>query len=282
MNLYRHMLALLLLSATIGRAEEFTLYGENGVGPIVMNTRIEMLGKTAAFAGTAQNQSGVPIRRAVWCVRATKKPKSGCAFTLFTTTTRWDPGDTISLEFKAPAVRGFPRHFVSLTELQPVTKFDPIQRIVVESIQGTSGNLAREQLIALILNSGRFQVVQDRSTADATLSGIAEPRGQETKVVSAGTSSGVSINSANAAATTSATSGVFGSGAAATTSGTGRVFGRSVGRSATDSQTLGLDVVVLKLTLPTGEIIWAWDDTRPCDQSHTKCAIDDLTAAAQD
>ena len=267
MNLPRHMLALLLLSATIGRAEEFTLYGENGVGPIVMNTRIEMLGKTAAFAGTAQNQSGVPIRHAVWCVRATKKPKSGCAFTLFTTTTRWDPGDMISLEFKSPAVRGFPKHFVSLTELQPVTKFDPIQRIVVESIQGTSGNPAREQLIALILNSGRFQVVKDRSTADATLSGIAEPRGQETKVVSAGTSSGVSIGSANAAATTSAT---------------GRVFGRSVGRSATDSQTLGLDVVVLRLTLPTGEIIWAWDDTRPCNQSHTKCAIDDLTAAAQD
>jgi len=221
-----------------------------------METHIEMQGKTAAFTGTARNQSGKPIRHAAWCVQA-RKLKTGCSFILWTTQTPWKPGEKIEFEYRAPAGHGFPKHLVSLIDLQLVTKFDPIQKICVESIQGKSGNLVREQLIALISNSGRFQVVEDRGAADATLTGIAEPRGEETKVVSDSTTSGVSVGYLNVAAASAG------------------------GRSVTETQKLVSDVVVLRLTLPKGEIVWAWDDTRACNQSRTKCAIEDLLTAAR-
>jgi hypothetical protein len=219
-----------------------------------METHIEMRGNTAVFTGTARNQSGKPIRHAAWCVQ-TKKLKTGCSFSLWTTKTPWKPGEEIEFEYKAPAGHGFPNHLVSLIDLQLVTKFDPIQKIFLGSIQGTSGNLAREQLIALITNSGRFQVVEDQGAADATLTGIAEPRGEETF---------------GSATTTDVMAGLR-----------GLSVGSARGTSVTDSLRLVSDVVVLRLTLPTGEIVWAWDDTRPCDRSRTKCAFEDLLTAAR-
>jgi hypothetical protein len=284
MNLNERLLVLLLLSVTITRAGEFKLYGENGVGPIVMDTRVVINGNTASFTGTARNQSGRPIRYAAWCVQA-RKQKSGCTFRLWTTGTPWNPGEVIKLEYAAPKGLGFPKHFVSLTELRPVTRLDPVHKIFVGSIQGESGNLAREQLMALISNSVRFQLVEERTTADATLAGIAEPRGEETKVASTSASSGTSIGSASASTADSASAAASGSVGTATGATSARALeslvGRSAGKSVTDSQRLVSDVVVLRLTLPTGEIIWAWDDTGPCDQSHTRCAFDDLAYHAQ-
>jgi hypothetical protein len=38
-------------------------------------------------------------------------------------------------------------------------------------------------------------------------------------------------------------------------------------------------VFVMRLSRPTGEILWAWDDTKPCTDAKPKCAVDDLVAA---
>jgi hypothetical protein len=38
-------------------------------------------------------------------------------------------------------------------------------------------------------------------------------------------------------------------------------------------------VFVMRLSRPTGEILWAWDDTKPCTDAKPKCAVDDLIAA---
>jgi hypothetical protein len=254
-----HLLVLTVVLIVPSHGQEFSL-SKDGVGPIMMKTSVRMDGKTAVFTGTARNESGRSIRHAVWCVQA-KKLKAGCSFDLWTTKRPWKPGEEIDFEYKAPAGHGFPKHVVSLIHLELVTKFDPIQKIWVESIQGKSGDLIREQLIALISNSPnsnspRFKVVPDRGTADATLTGIAEPRGEETKVVSDSSNSGVSVGYLNVAAASTG------------------------GRSVTDTQQLVSDAVVLRLTLPNGEIVWAWDDTRACHQSRTKCAVEDLLTAA--
>jgi hypothetical protein len=34
---------------------------------------------------------------------------------------------------------------------------------------------------------------------------------------------------------------------------------------------------VIRLSIPSGGVLWAWDDTKRCYQSKTKCAVDDLS-----
>jgi hypothetical protein len=259
--------------------QEYSL-SKDGVGPFIMETRVRMDAKLAVFTGTARNQSGKPIRHAAWCVQA-KRLKTGCSFILWTTQTPWRPGEEIKFEYTAPAGHGFPKHTVSLINLELVTIFDSIQKIYVESFQGKSGNLIREQLIALISNSGRFQVVSERGNADATLTGIAEPRGEETKVVSSSASSGASVGVVNAAVVASGVSAGSTRNANATGSLQRLSANTASGTSVTDSLILVSDTVVLRLTLPKGEIVWAWDDTRACHQSRTKCAVEDLLTAAR-
>jgi hypothetical protein len=52
--------------------------------------------------------------------------------------------------------------------------------------------------------------------------------------------------------------------------------------SETNSRTevLFSEYLILRLTTVTGESIWAWDDTNPCEGSHPRCAIEDLKLAA--
>src|SRR5262249_32812681 len=37
--------------------------------------------------------------------------------------------------------------------------------------------------------------------------------------------------------------------------------------------------LVMRLSRTTGEVLWAWDDTKPCAEPKPKCAVDDLVAA---
>jgi hypothetical protein len=107
--------ALALLTVAGGRAE-FQL-SKNGVGPIVMETQIEVNGTKAEFTGTARNDSGVPIQRAEWCVQA--RGQKACAFKLWTSST-WQPGETLKWDLAGKAVNGMPAHEVSLTKLESV------------------------------------------------------------------------------------------------------------------------------------------------------------------
>jgi hypothetical protein len=34
---------------------------------------------------------------------------------------------------------------------------------------------------------------------------------------------------------------------------------------------------VIRLTIPSGGVLQAWDDTKRCDQSNTRSAVDDLS-----
>ena len=57
--------------------------------------------------------------------------------------------------------------------------------------------------------------------------------------------------------------------------------GSSSSNSQSVTEVIVSEAIVLRLTLPSGETIWAWDDTKPCVPPRAKCAIDDLVATAQ-
>jgi TPR repeat protein len=107
--------ALAFLTVAGAGADQFQLT-KNGVGPIAMETSVEVKGKTAEFTGTARNDSGVPIQRAEWCVQA--KGQKSCAFKLWTTGGTWQPGETLKWTLAGKAAKGFPAHLVSLVSLQ--------------------------------------------------------------------------------------------------------------------------------------------------------------------
>ena len=114
MNLRVEPVLLVLLGAALAQADEFQL-SMNGVGPIVMETAIEVKGKTAEFTGTARNDSGLPIQRAEWCVQPAGQKE--CAFRLWTTST-WQPGETLKWHVAGKPAKGLPAHLVSLVSLQ--------------------------------------------------------------------------------------------------------------------------------------------------------------------
>ena len=75
-------LTLALLTLAGAQATEFKL-SKDGVGPIVMETNVEIKGESAEFTGTARNDSGVPIQTAMFCVQA--PGQKGCVFKFWTT-----------------------------------------------------------------------------------------------------------------------------------------------------------------------------------------------------
>jgi hypothetical protein len=150
---------------------------------------------------------------------------------------------------------------------EPANKLQPIRKVFVDKIDGNNGPMTKEQLMALLSNTGRFDVVEDAKLADAIIKGRSESRE---------------------------------SGGAITASETGSANNSVVGllhgnQSKAVEQTIISEAIVLRLLLPSGETIWAWDDSKPCPANQrgskaaivqtvgtrAKCAIDDLAAAAQ-
>ena len=152
----RQAVMLLILAVTPTQAQQ-RLYLD-GVGPIVTNTIVSMKGKTASLSAWATNESGVPIRKATWCVLAKKEKKGVCSFT-FGTHRTFEPGETFKWNLTGGVGKGLPGHSVVLLSVYPVTKFDPLKKVFVETIEGNNGAMAREKLLALIVNRGRFEVV---------------------------------------------------------------------------------------------------------------------------
>jgi len=260
-----------LLTIVGASGSEFQI-SKDGVGPIMMETNVEVAGKSATFTGTARNDSGVAIQRAEWCVQA--RGQTACAFKLWSTSV-WQPGETLKWEITGKAVNGLPAHEVSLTTLkrvppaaagptkeiplipiEPVQKPNrllPIQSIFVDQLDGNNAPMIREQVMALLANSDRFRAVDDPKTADATIKGRAETRDSATAV----TASGKTV-----------------------VGGVSMLAGGS-NKSQSMTEVIVSEAIVLRLTLPSGETIWAWDDTKPCKERKAKCAIEDLVAAAQ-
>lgn len=86
----------------------------NGIGPIAMETRVEIVGKNAVLTASARNTSGVSIQSARWCVHA--RGIIGCAFNLWTTA-EWRDGVTLRWKLPRKIAGGLPEHSVKLVLL---------------------------------------------------------------------------------------------------------------------------------------------------------------------
>jgi hypothetical protein len=231
-----------------------------GVGPLIVRSEIEGSGKSVRIHATATNESGVPIRYVRSCVRNLNAKANDCAGVLDRADV-WQPEAVIRWDenLRRPVKSGAYRIVAAL--LIPAEKIDLVGRIYVDLLDGSGKDLARDQLMAAIVNTHRFELVGDRNSADAILQGRAE-------IWKAGSES-------SASARTTSAGGALASRAAA--------IGGSVsnGTSQGSTKTIFDTAVVLRLTLPTGESIWAWDDSKDCSaQAKAKCAIDDLMGFA--
>lgn len=241
-------------------ADEFILRGKNS-GPIKVTTTLTLNDKSRpSLHVEVANQTGLPIQSLKLCVKSPSY-KKGCLFQVWTTTPN-DLGvsDTmtrdISSNVKIPNVI----HEVAVESIEqfvaplprPPSKFDPIRKIYVDEFGGNSGPVLRDQIIAVLVNSGRFVAVEKPDLADAIIRGRSDSLDQATKVTSARNGSA------------------------------GAVFGTVIsrGKSTSVTQTVVSETVSLRLTVPSGEAIWAWDGTKPCTQTKAKCAIQDLMAVA--
>jgi hypothetical protein len=134
-------------------------------------------------------------------------------------------------------------------------KLASVRKIFVESIDGNSGTLARNRLMALLTNSGRFEVVEDLKLADAVLKGLAETQ-----------DAGVAV--------TAQTGGRAGSGI---------MEGYDEGVRQRRERERIKGTLVIRLVLTTGKTVWAWDDTKICSKdSKFQCAVDDLLKQAKE
>jgi len=133
-----------------------------------------------------------------------------------------------------------------------------VRKVYVDEIKGANGEKAREQIKALLVNTGRFQVLGEEEDADAKIGGLAELK----EVATTTTSSGRVRGSAD-----------------------GSILGRTLGTSAnavTSVRPITSESVILSLTSKSGEVIWGWDDTKACNEmARAKCAINDLANAAR-
>jgi hypothetical protein len=109
-------------------------------------------------------------------------------------------------------------------------------------------------------------VVEDKDRADAIIKGRSETRTKETVVKSEGEQtgrvSGVVVGVAVAAA--------------------GRAKKKSEQRSEEKTEEILAETTLLRLTTASGDLLWAWDDTKPCEATKAQCAIADLVEMARD
>jgi hypothetical protein len=131
-------------------------------------------------------------------------------------------------------------------------KFSSVRKIFIDPIDGNGGTLARNQLIALLANSERFEVVEDLKLADAVLKGVAETQDAGVSVTEKG--KGLNI-----------IKGFYDSG------------------SNSSATRIVKSTLIIRLTLSTGEVVWAWDDTKQCRKdSKPQCAIEELLKKAKE
>jgi hypothetical protein len=151
-----------------------------------------------------------------------------------------------------------PQHFVEVVELDQRSKLYDIRKVYVGEIEGNAGPMTRERIMALIASSGRFQVVDVRGEVDALIVGRSEARdtGTEIKEHSAGWGGAIGGAAGNA-------NKLAGGINAAVTAIAGSA---SAGNSTVKSEILTTDAFVLRVMSSGGELLWAWEDTKPCCQ----------------
>jgi hypothetical protein len=234
-------------------------WSADGVGPFAMTTCIQLEGKRANFTGSARNDSGRVIREATWCVLPPRHQESGCAFSLWTTGL-FAPGETLEWELTGVAGRGLPRHRVVVSQMLMVSKLDTVRKLYVEQIEGGNGPMSRDQLKALIANSHRFELVDDPAKADALLQGRSETRDGGFVFRSSQHSDNLGL--------------------AVPIAGTVVAGGNGKSDSQGRRDTIVAEYLVLRLMLPSGEGVWAWDDTKTCYRAKAACAVEEMVTVA--
>ncbi|HLH31852.1 MAG TPA: hypothetical protein VKY31_11655, partial [Terriglobia bacterium] len=230
-----------------------------GIGPIDVAMKLDIRNDKAELSAfprkkgelvvVAHNNSGLPISYAAFCVQAMWRTK-GCDFKLWTNDV-WQPGEELTWNLRGDAPRGIENALIVLSQIVPGEteipdpRFSSIKKVYVEPIDGNNGVAAREELIALISNSKRFTVVEDSTLADAVIKGRSElPEVPEP--------------------TRFSQVGIYG----------------IIPQTNPAKPPVLLPSLLIHLSLPSADVIWAWDGTKPCTQSKTKCAVDDLARAA--
>jgi hypothetical protein len=253
------------LTAQPSRAEDFRLY-RDGVGPLTVSSKIDVKNKVARVHATATNASGVLIRYALICIRP--RDRKECAVLLWNTAL-WQPGEMIAWDKTLQVRTNWQQYEMEVAQLVRDSKIYHVKKVYVDLIEGNGAGMSRDQLMALITNSSRFELVESPEKADAILKGRSESREAGSAYRSSGQnrSSGAGIGVLGSVAGTSALGGAFGE-------------ARSEAAAEGVTQMIVAEALVLRLTLASGESIWAWDDTKPCAGAKPKCAIDDLAFAA--
>jgi hypothetical protein len=241
-------------------AEDFGLYG-NGVGPLIISSQIEVKKKVATLHATATNNSGTPIRRARFC--AVPRGHKECGLTFWTVGV-WQPGQTVHWDNTVRVLSNWQKYDLEVVQLVQDSKLFDVKKVYVDLLDGDGDGMPRDQVMALIANSGRFELVESREAADAILKGRARSR-----------EAGTAYTSAEQGA-------ALGVGTAATRLGiAGAVLGsRSTTTAQGVTQTIVAESMVARLVSAAEENLWAWDDTKPCVGPKAKCVIDDLISAA--
>jgi hypothetical protein len=255
-----HYLVALIPIASLALAQEYNL-SKDGVGPISLRLQAEGKGKKTKVTATCRNGSAQPIRWARFCLRG-PFTKSGCDWT-FQTVSRLPPGQDVSWNQTGYALNTSLGYSVSILEIERESnpKLAPIRKLCIDEIAGNNGPLVQDQLITLLMNTGRFEVVEDKSKADAIIKGRSETRTKETVTKKEGQeAASVGVGGIS----------VFAAGKA-----------KKSGRSEEKSEVILAETTLLRLSSASGDLLWAWDDTRPCETAKAQCAVADLVDSAK-
>jgi hypothetical protein len=245
-----------LVALTSARSGNFELY-KDGVGPIAVSVTVIVKSGKALVVASARNGSPWPLTDLKLCVSGSSKKSTGCVFNLWITQTLGADETVAWSHVVVPSQRGIESPRPNITGIRwYIPQLVPVRALYVEPLQGNSGEENRDRLVSLLVNHLRFQVVEREDLADAVLKGRAELADEGTLVRSEGTEQ--SHGSA------------------------GRVFGtvltgtKSHQNSSQFTKAIVSEKLLLRLTLRSGETVWAWDDTKPCHQTKARCAVEEL------
>lgn len=265
-----NLIVIAALGAASLCAEEFVLKANAGGSIKVMTSlTIEDSGRPH-LTGQATNQTDLAIQNLRLCVKSLSIKKV-CLFTIWTTKAV-DAGGSFSFDVISPKrikladlshtlIIDSIEQFVPPAPRAP-SRFDLIKRVYVDMLDGNTGAALRDNLIGVLANSGRFVAVEKIELADAVIRGRSDSTEVATKTASIGKGSA------------------------------GQVFGTVFAGSSSNtiSQSIVDKSISLRLTLLSGEVMWAWDETKPCNSdlvraevatiTKAKCAVQDLAATA--
>ena len=259
------------------------LFSKDGIGPIVFSELVfSRKGNLYSLIAVAKNASGTAIRRSEFCIVT---PQDGCFRTLYTNgipnDPAWKAGQEMRWEVSFTPDRKL--HAIDRAtiaehpDLVVFTKLHSIRRVYVNQIEGSNGPMARERLMALLVNSGCFQLAANAEEADAIIEVRAEIESRGEYSRSVGVTRGAALATGSGLASVNGNAARIG----AALSGSAIAGGWQNNSGERVVQEVVTENLVFRLRLLSGETVWAWDDTKDCKDRRETCAINDMVTAAR-